>query len=183
MGETFSQGSSMQKSSAKRATVTRETTVTQLLALHPEARALLRSAGISFIGRSASPLESIERVAKANGLDSAAIDALVSAINDAAAAQRGAAPPAIHLTPSAAAELRRLLAARPGKRVLLRIATDCGLYTYDLDFTAVATDNDVPCEASGVPFLVEKKMLVFLNGLTIDYRGGFVFENPNARSA
>ncbi len=166
--------------------MTRSMPVTQVLSIYPLARDALAGAGIAFIGKSVSPLEPLEKVARANGLDDVQIDALVAEINTKIAAASNAVLEGTILTFTEAAgqELARLLAEKPEKQgVVLRLASDgCALYSYDLDFAAKPTEAELTIRTPWVPLFLERKTIGFLKGTTIDFRDGvFVFENPNVR--
>lgn len=164
--------------------ITKEMTILEILSSNPQARAILKDGGIKFIGRSASPHESLEHVAKANGLADTQIEGLVSNLNRSASGKSGSM--SISLSGDAAEELKNLLSKRAGKKGLrLRlVSAGCAVYTYDLDFASKALEDEFPCRAGGLVFFVEKRHRDLLNGLRIAYdrdAKGFVFENPNVR--
>ena len=163
--------------------ITKDTTVMEALSIHPAARALLKESGIRFIGRDANPMESLERVAKANGLSENQLATLVAKLNSTPSHSRGVS---ISLTENAAEELKALLRKKPGKKAMrLRLVSiGCAMYSYDMDFATKRMDSEAACSAKGITFFVEKRRLDFLNGLLIDYdpsNQGFVFHNPNMR--
>ena len=163
--------------------ITKEMSVSRILATNPLGQEALRRAGIKFIGKELSPLESLERVAKGNGLTDTQIDALVAELNrDAARSDDLASGELLTLTAAAAAELKKAMAKKPGKTIVFRLASDgCGSYVYDMDFSATKTRDEVSYETVGIAFFLEKKTLPFLKGTRIDYRDGFIIENPNAK--
>ena len=60
--------------------------------------------------------------------------------------------------------------------------------TYDLDLVDAPGDNDKIINSQGVELYVDKKSYIFLAGTELDYSGGlngkgFVFNNPNAKTA
>jgi len=95
----------------------------------------------------------------------------------------------IRLTPSAAKELKRLLAADPqAVGIRLRVeAGGCAGLTYKMELTAAPLPSEVPCTVEGIPFYVEPAHELLLTGILIDYpeglsARGFVFHNPQAKS-
>ena len=62
----------------------------------------------------------------------------------------------------------------------------CSGFSYKLDFDETKTEKDKSFTAGGIPLLIEKKSLLYIMGLTLDYEGGlngkgFIFSNPNAK--
>lgn len=106
-----------------------------------------------------------------------------------------AAPPAgmISLTPAALRKVREFLGQQAGEQHLyLRLGVKgggCSGFSYVLEFDGdVDPKFDRSYEIDGVPIVVDRKSLVLLAGMTLDYtgdlhilgEGGFVFQNPNA---
>lgn len=97
----------------------------------------------------------------------------------------------IVLTESAAAELRRLLAARDLEDGLVRFAVEaggCAGLRYAMDFAGEPEPTDVVSEQHGMRVACEAGALRWLEGLTVDYArgplgGGFRFDNPGAGPA
>ncbi len=89
----------------------------------------------------------------------------------------------LQLTPAAAAALKTLLAEESVPSHGLRIQVvggGCeGLY-YDLDLVAEPSEADEVSLSEGVRLFVDRRALP-LDGTTVDFQGGFRFENPNAR--
>lgn len=93
------------------------------------------------------------------------------------------------LTPSAAAELRRIWAADPTAcGFLLAVeAGGCAGLTYKLALLNEAPGDYQPIEVEGIPIYISPAHQLLLEGLEIDYptglaARGFVFHNPQARS-
>ena len=64
----------------------------------------------------------------------------------------------------------------------------CSGLSYQFKFETKQRPNDKVFEFEGVRVVVDPKSLVYLNGLTLDYKeslmySGFVFENPNAQKS
>lgn len=94
----------------------------------------------------------------------------------------------INVTPSAAQEMRRLLAKQGKENWGVRVGVKgggCSGLSYSMDFAAEPGEHDRVFETDGVKLYCDPKSYLFLNGLTLDYSdqligGGFQFNNPNA---
>ena len=167
--------------------ITKEMSILEILSSSPKARSILREGGIKFVGKKASPLESLELVAKANGLDEKQTEGLVLKLNESL--KKGSTSGIkISLSEAAAQELRNLLSKKPGKKGfrLRLVSIGCSVYSYDLDFATKAVESEATCKAGNLTFFIEKKHRDFLNGLRIEYdseAGGFVFDNPNMKKS
>lgn len=96
----------------------------------------------------------------------------------------------IHLTERAARQIKKLIetsAEQTGK--FLRIGVKgggCSGLSYTLDFDT-KKDLDVLLNAHGVPYIVDKRHAMYLEGTVLDFQEGldargFTFENPKATS-
>lgn len=164
--------------------ITKDTPVATALGEVPEARKIFSDHGIRFIGRDVSPLESVDVVAKGNGLAGDQIAAMIAEIN--AISEKVLDPTdAIMLTPAAAARLKEFLARKTKRAVRLRlVSSGCSVYSYDIDAAAKSSSTELDVVSQGVHVLVEKKHLALLKGTVIDFdvkEQGFVFRNPNVR--
>ena len=105
------------------------------------------------------------------------------------------APPAgmISLSPAALAKVREMLATQPNAEELyLRLGVKgggCSGFSYHLEFdTDIDTKYDRIFEFEEVKVVVDRKSLLYLAGMTLNYtgdlhfvgEGGFEFVNPNA---
>jgi len=98
----------------------------------------------------------------------------------------------ITVTESAAREVRRLIAGKPtSEKLYLRMRVEgggCSGFQHKLDLDTDANPaRDEVFEFHGVPVVVDKRSLVYLDGATVDYqddlnRRGFRIDNPNAKS-
>ncbi|GIV22552.1 MAG: Fe-S cluster assembly scaffold SufA [Bacteroidia bacterium] len=95
----------------------------------------------------------------------------------------------IHVTPSAAQELKRLLATNPqAAGIRLKVeAGGCAGLTYKMEITTTPLPSEVSCIVEGIPFYIEEGHTLLLSGIEIDYpqgllARGFVFHNPQAKS-
>ena len=93
----------------------------------------------------------------------------------------------ITLTESAAKKIKDLLkdsehvALRPGVR-----GGGCSGFSYTLNLSSGAEENDRILESNGVEIHIDKKSYLYLMGTEIDYvdgiqQSGFQFVNPNAK--
>jgi len=77
------------------------------------------------------------------------------------------------------------------KPLFLRVGVKgggCSGFSYSLDLTESAREEDEHWDQHGVPVICDPKSLLYLDGTTIDFKDeimgrGFVFQNPNATSS
>jgi iron-sulfur cluster assembly protein len=96
------------------------------------------------------------------------------------------------LTETAAREIKTIIQQQEldGDKVRLRVGVKgggCSGFSYILDLTETQKDHDELFEQHGVKIICDPKSLLYINGVTIDFRDeimgrGFVFNNPNASS-
>jgi iron-sulfur cluster assembly protein len=102
---------------------------------------------------------------------------------------------AITLTEKAAGEVKRIVAeqAQPGstEKLYLRmrvVGGGCSGFQHKLDLDPQVNDKlDEVFEFHGVPVVVDKRSLMYLGDVTVDYhddlnRRGFSISNPSAKS-
>lgn len=99
----------------------------------------------------------------------------------------------IILTEVAAREISKIIAEQEldKDKVRLRVGVKgggCSGFSYILDLTETQKDTDEEFVCHGVKIIVDPKSLLYLGGVTIDFREeimgrGFVFNNPNATSS
>ncbi|MFO7652226.1 MAG: iron-sulfur cluster assembly accessory protein [Candidatus Krumholzibacteriia bacterium] len=95
----------------------------------------------------------------------------------------------IHLTESAADELRRLMAERGEPDALVRFGVEtggCSGMQYSMDFERQARAADHVYDQNGVRVVCDRESLGYLEGLQVDFSrklmgGGFKFHNPKAK--
>ena len=97
---------------------------------------------------------------------------------------------AVKLTERAAEEVKRLQTEHNcDEKTMLRIGVaggGCSGFNYTLVFDDGYDEKvDSKYECHGVPFVVDKKSALYLDGTTVDWfesieKQGFTFENPNA---
>jgi iron-sulfur cluster assembly protein len=94
------------------------------------------------------------------------------------------------LTESAAKEIKKIIVDQEldAEKVRLRVGVKgggCSGFSYILDLTETQKETDEVFEQHGVKIIVDPKSLLYLGGVTVDFRDelmgrGFVFNNPNA---
>ncbi len=99
----------------------------------------------------------------------------------------------IVLSEGAAREIRSIIQQQEldAEKVRLRVGVKgggCSGFSYLLDLTESQKDHDETFEQHGIKVICDPKSLLYLNGVTIDFRDeimgrGFVFNNPNASSS
>lgn len=97
---------------------------------------------------------------------------------------------ALQLTEKAAGEIKRVMTEQKlPNTAMLRVGVKgggCSGFEYSLGFeTATDELNDIVSDWHGVRVAVDKKSVLYLDGMEIDYydgieKRGFVFNNPNA---
>lgn len=96
----------------------------------------------------------------------------------------------VTLTEKAVTELKKIITDQklPGK-IALRLGVKgggCSGFSYAMGFDeGAAADDDEVLEIEGIPVYVDKKSLLYLEGMIVDFhedlmQRGFVFNNPNA---
>jgi iron-sulfur cluster assembly protein len=99
----------------------------------------------------------------------------------------------VQLTETAAREIKTIIQQQEldAAKVRLRVGVKgggCSGFSYVLDLTETQKDHDEVFEQHGVKIICDPKSLLYLNGVTIDFKDeimgrGFVFQNPNATSS
>lgn len=97
------------------------------------------------------------------------------------------------LSETAAREIKSIVQQQEldADKVRLRVGVKgggCSGFSYVLDLTESQKETDELFEQHGVKIIVDPKSLLYLNGVTVDFRDeimgrGFVFNNPNATSS
>jgi len=96
--------------------------------------------------------------------------------------------PVIQVTPKAIDKIRQAF-AKQGVEGVLRLGVlggGCSGLSYQFKFDVKPRPTDRIFEFDGVRVAVDPKSLLYLHGMTLDYKeslmqSGFVFENPNAQ--
>jgi len=98
----------------------------------------------------------------------------------------------VKLSETAAKEIRKIIADQEldSTKICLRVGVKgggCSGFSYVLDLTEAQKETDELFEIHGIRLICDPKSLLYLNGVTIDFRDeimgrGFVFNNPNATS-
>src|SRR6266849_4345358 len=98
------------------------------------------------------------------------------------------AEPVIQVTPKAVEKIRQAF-AKQGVTGALRLGVlggGCSGLSYQFRYDTKERATDKVFEFDGVKIVVDPKSLLYLHGMTLDYKeslmqSGFVFENPNAQ--
>ena len=98
------------------------------------------------------------------------------------------AEPVVQVTPKAIEKIRQAF-AKQGVEGVLRLGVlggGCSGLSYQFRFDTKQRPTDKVFEFDGVKIVVDPKSLLYLHGMTLDYKeslmqSGFVFENPNAQ--
>jgi iron-sulfur cluster assembly protein len=94
----------------------------------------------------------------------------------------------VNVTPKAISKIRQTF-EKMGVQGGLRLGVlggGCSGLSYQFKFDTTPRVTDKVFEFDGVQVYVDPKSMVFLDGMTLDYKeslmqSGFVFENPNAK--
>ncbi|HVT82820.1 MAG TPA: iron-sulfur cluster insertion protein ErpA [Phycisphaerae bacterium] len=95
----------------------------------------------------------------------------------------------ITLSETAAKEIKSIIKDQGlTENVALRVGVKgggCSGFSYVLDLTEAAPENDEIMESHGIKILTDRRSFLYLNDTEIDFKDevmgrGFVFKNPNA---
>ncbi len=98
----------------------------------------------------------------------------------------------IEMTERAAEEVKALFKQHNlPESTVLRVGVKgggCSGFSYTLDLAEKPADNDKQFDINGLHLVCDPKSYLYLNGVKLDYKEelmqkGFVFLNPNAKSA
>ncbi len=97
----------------------------------------------------------------------------------------------IQLTPKAIERIRQVFARQGVEGGGLRLGVQgggCSGLSYLVRFEPKSRPTDQVLEFDGVKVFVDPKSLLYLDGMTLDYKeslmqSGFVFDNPNAKKS
>ena len=97
----------------------------------------------------------------------------------------------IQVTPKAIEKIKQAFASQGVAEGGLRLGVmggGCSGLTYQFKFDAKERPNDHVFEFDGVKVFVDPKSMVYLEGVTLDYKeslmqSGFTFHNPNAQKS
>ena len=95
----------------------------------------------------------------------------------------------VHVTPTAVAELKRLLAEEKEPTLFVRLGVasgGCSGMSYSMAFDNTPSEMDREFDFDGLKVRIDLKALMYMSGTTVDYKsgllgGGFQFSNPNAK--
>jgi len=98
----------------------------------------------------------------------------------------------VTLTPSAVAQVRRLVAKKGDDTLKLRVGVKgggCSGLSYILGLEEAPRPNDTVYEVDGLTVMVDPKSAQFISGMTLDYstanllEGGWKYLNPNVQKS
>ncbi|MFQ5596518.1 MAG: HesB/IscA family protein [Nitrospiria bacterium] len=97
----------------------------------------------------------------------------------------------VRLTSAAVEAVKGMIVRKKLGNVALRLGVEgggCSGLTYQLKFDTEVSPHDESYEFEGLRVLVDKKSLLYLTGITLDFSkdlvgGGFKFINPNAKQS
>ena len=163
--------------------ITEDMTIVKIISENPLARGVLLNNGIKFVGKGLSPLESLEKVAKGNGLTDKDINNILKELNREQ--PKHADRNILEVTDIASQKLKLLIKSKHKKGIRLRLVSDgCATYVYDMDFGTKRVEGEVEFKTNGVIFYIEPKTVDFIRGTKIGFdtaENGFVFDNPNVK--
>jgi iron-sulfur cluster assembly protein len=97
----------------------------------------------------------------------------------------------IDVTPKAIQKIKQAFAKQGVSEGVLRLGVlggGCSGLSYQFKFDSKERPTDKVFEFDGVKIVVDPKSLLYLHGMTLDYKesliqSGFAFENPNAQKS
>ena len=97
----------------------------------------------------------------------------------------------IDVTPKAIQKIKQAFAKQGVSEGVLRLGVlggCCSGLSYQFKFDSKERPTDKVFEFDGVKIVVDPKSLLYLHGMTLDYKesliqSGFAFENPNAQKS
>lgn len=162
--------------------ITEDMTIVKIISENPLARSVLLNHGIKFVGKGLSPLESLEKVAKGNGLTDKEIEKILFELNKE---HKRSDKIVLEVSDAASQKLKQMIKSKNKKGIRLRLVSDgCATYVYDMDFGTKKIEGEIEFKTAGVTFYIEPKSVDFIRGTTIDYdtgQEGFIFDNPNVK--
>lgn len=173
--------------------ISRTMTIEEILSLFPhKAQRLsheITKAGLHCVGCHAATWETLEAGMMGHGMDDAAINRLVEALNKLLGEESD--PDTIAVTPRAAKKFLEILAESDkqgwGMRFDDKLA-GCSGFEYILDFSEKPEEDDEIFVSQGIEIHVKKTKRTRLLGSEIDYidalqDSGFKISNPKAKSS
>ena len=169
------------------ATITKSTTIGDIVQHYPEAVEPLMAAGVHCVGCHVSPYETLEQGLKGHGMSDDAVIAIITKLNQAIQ-KKSTAGESLSITDAAAAKIRQL--AKEKKALGLRVQVTpggCSGYQYEFIMENSPGKEDKVIQAQGVKLFVNPKTLSLIAGSEVDYLdalqgAGFKIQNPKAKS-
>lgn len=178
--------------SANTETISKEMTIQEIFSSFPsKAQKLaleLSKAGLNCVGCSSSTWETLESGVLRHGYGEKELEDLLKKLNAILAEVSDTST--ITLTERAAEKFKSFCEAEGKPNLALRFderPAGCSGFEYVLEFSEVASDEDVVFHSNGVDIHVYVSALDRLQGCEIDYveglQSGFKISNPNVRSS
>ncbi len=174
--------------------ISKEMTIAEILEGFPyqsqRLAQILTNAGLHCVGCGAATWETLEGGMLGHGKTEAEIDDLVDKLNRLLEEEIPNFD-TITLTPRAAKKFKEIAIEDGKEGFALRFgdtAGGCSGFTYIIDFSECAAEDDLVLESEGVEIHVKKTMVKRLMGSVIDYvdalyGAGFKIANPNVKSS
>lgn len=151
----------------------------------------ITNAGLHCVGCHAATWETLEAGMRGHGFPEEAIEKLVNKLNAIINQNHEADPSTITLTLNAAEKFLEFCKSEGLQGSALRFSDKmegCSGFTYELDFSEKASQDDVVFVSNGIQIHVPKDRVERLKGSVIDYvnslnSSGFYVENPNTISS
>lgn len=170
-------------------------TIQEILSLFPQKAQRIAqeitNAGLHCVGCHAATWETLEAGMRGHGYTEEAIQKLVDKLNAVLQQKPAGDSSTVTLTTQAAEKFLEFTKAEGMQGCALRFSDKmegCSGFSYELDFSEKASDNDVVFVSQGIEIHVPKDRAERLVGSVIDYvnsihSSGFYVENPNTMSS
>lgn len=189
-----------QQSQSSQMFVTKDMIIADVAAKYPASVQVMLSHGLHCIGCHANTEDTIEAGALSHGIPPQEIDAMVTEINEALAAEPSRTHPDFNanfskenviITERAAKKVVSMMEAEQASGKAFRVQVvpgGCSGMSYHFDFDDKETADDIISVQHGLKVFVDKNSLGFVGGATIDYvetlkESGFKISNPKAKSS
>ena len=179
-------------------TISKDTTIADILANNPDKARLLSEIMIEFgihcVGCGAAAFETLEQGVLGHGFSEKDLNSLITDLNKAISGEEIVVETSvpenftIKLSDIAIKKVKDIMKAENKEGEILRVsvlAGGCSGYTYDLEVIPQAQKSDIIMRQDNVQIAVDKESTEFLNNTIIDFidtlnESGFKFNNPNA---
>lgn len=169
----------------------------EIVARYPNVLPVFLKYGLHCVGCRVSPYETLEEGSFGHGMPKEVYDAMLAEANEKLREWQeqqkgqGAGSKLLWITEKAAEQIKKIAASEGKQGIGLRVSIEeggCAGHSYQMDFEAQPTENDVVIEAHELKIFFSRELNELIAGATIDYRealqgGGFVMQNPNAKAS